>query len=177
MATSSNDLAQAIKDAHQQLIDELWGNAILADWAAAIARRCARIIEKIIELARGAARAAKAPVEAIAKVVENVRKSVVAAMVTRTNVDRNIDALLKYAQQSIDEFNNGAIRHSPKQLADTARYNTYRGTVKPGAAAWYHLTTQGGWEVKPAKANNEHARWTGRRNYLGRARRSSICPA
>lgn len=152
MATSCNNLAQAIKDAHQQLIDELaqfaaefvvgevvcavlieiggelWGNAILAARAAAIARRCARIIEKLIELARGAARVAKAAAEAIAKVVEKV-KSVVAAMVTRTNVDRNIDALLKYTRQAIDEFNNGTIRLSPKQLADTARYNTHKGTV------------------------------------------------
>lgn len=151
-ATSCNNLAQAIKDAHQELIDELaqfaaefvvgeivfavlfevggeiWGNAAMAARAAVIAQRCARIIEKLIELARGAARIAKAAAEAVAKVVERV-KSAVTAIVTRTNVDRNVDALLKYTRQALDEFDSGLIRLSPAQLADVARYNAHKGTV------------------------------------------------
>lgn len=155
--SSCNNLAQAIDDAHTQLIDELsqfaaefvvgeiifaaafeiggelWGNALMAARASVIAQRCARIIEKLIELARGAARLAKAATEAIAKVAENI-KTAVAAVVKRSNVDRNADALVKYTEQALKEFDNGAIRFSPAQLAraqqDPARwYNTYKGNV------------------------------------------------
>lgn len=156
MATSCNNLAQAIKDAHQQLIDELaqfaaefvvgevvcailfeiggeiWGNALLAARAAVIAQRCARIIEKLIELARGAARIAKAAAEAIAKVVEKV-KSAVAALVTRTNADRNVDALVKYTKQALDDFDNGTIGFSRGQIDALKKnpnlYNAFKGSV------------------------------------------------
>lgn len=108
LATSCNNLAKAISDAHNDLIDELadfaaqfvvgeivfaalfevggelWGNAAMAARAAEVAQRCARIIEKLIELARAAARVAKAAAEAIANVVKNI-KSAVAAIVKRSN--------------------------------------------------------------------------------------------
>ncbi|MHA3019633.1 WXG100-like domain-containing protein [Mycobacterium sp. BMJ-28] len=155
-ATSCNNLAQAIRDAHQQLIDELaqfaaefvvgevifgvlfevggeiWGNAAMAARAAVIAQRCARIIEKLIELARGAARIAKAAAEAVAKVAEKV-KSAVAAIVTRSNTDRNIDALVKYTKQALDDFDNGTIGLSQKQLKalrdNPNLYDAFKGSV------------------------------------------------
>lgn len=104
--TSCNNLSQAIKDAHDQLIEalsefanefvvgeiifgvlfevggELWGNAAMAARAAVIAERCARIIEKLIDLARAAARIAKTAVESIANIVKNI-KGVVAALAKR----------------------------------------------------------------------------------------------
>jgi hypothetical protein len=106
MATSCNNLAQAIKDAHDQLIDELsqfaaefvvgeivfgvlfevggelWGNAAMVARAMNIAQRCARIIEKLIDLARSAARVARAAGETIKNVVSKI-KSVVAAITKR----------------------------------------------------------------------------------------------
>lgn len=154
--SSCNNLAQSIKDAHNQLIaeleefaaefvvgeivfgvlfevgGELWGNAAMVARATAIAQRCARIIEKLIELARGAARIAKAAAEAIANVVKSI-KSAVGALVTRSNLDRNVDALLKYTRQALDEWDKGTIGFTPNQLARATQnpnlYNTYKGNV------------------------------------------------
>lgn len=152
MATSCNDLAQAIKDAHQQLIDELaqfaaefvvgevifavlfevggeiWGNAAMAARAVIVAQRCARIIERLIELSRAAARVARAAADVIKNIVTKIR-SVVAAIVKRSNTDRNLDALLKYTQQALDDFDRGIIKLTPDQANDVARYNAHKGTV------------------------------------------------
>lgn len=153
MATSCNNLAQAIRDAHQQLIDELaefaaefvvgeivfgvlvevggelWGNAAMAARAMNIAQRCARIIERLIELARAAARVAKAAREIIANVVKNI-KGVVAAIVKR---DQNVKTLMSYAEQALKDFDQGLIGLSPKQAAAAAKnpslYNAYKGQV------------------------------------------------
>lgn len=153
---SCNNLSQSIQDAHAELIaelaefaaefvvgeiafgvlfevgGELWGNAAMAARAAVIAQRCARIIEKLIELARGAARVAKAAAEAIANVVKTI-KSAVAALVTRTNLDRNVDALLKYTRQALDEFDQGLIGLSDAQVRALENnpnlYNAFKGSV------------------------------------------------
>lgn len=152
LGTSCTDLAKAIEDAHRELISELeqfaveflvgevvslvlievggelWGNAMLAARASVVARRCAAAIEKLIELGRAAARAAKAAAEGIAHLLGQM-KSAVAALVKRSNVDRNVEALTKYTKQALDEFAKGDIRLTDKQLADTARYNAHKGTV------------------------------------------------
>jgi hypothetical protein len=156
MATSCNNLAQAIKDAHQQLIDELaqfaaefvvgeivfgvlfevggelWGNAAMVARGMAIAQRCARIIEKLIELARAAARIAKAASEIIADVVKNI-KGVVAALVTRSNIDRNAAALVKYTEQALKDFDSGLIGFSRPQAEairnNPSMYNMFKGNV------------------------------------------------
>lgn len=106
MATSCNNFAQAIKDAHNKLVDELsefaaefvvgeivfgvlvevggelWGNAAMAVRGMAIAQRCARIIEKLVELAKNAARVARRAAESIADVVGKIR-STIEALVNR----------------------------------------------------------------------------------------------
>ncbi|WP_078344311.1 hypothetical protein [Mycobacteroides chelonae] len=152
LGDSCKDLATAIENAHTELITELekfaaeclvgevaslilvevggelWGNALIAMRASAVARRCAEIIEKLIELGRAAARAAKTAAEKIAHLLGQM-KSAVAALVKRSNVDRNVEALTKYTKQALDEFAKGDIRLTDKQLADTARYNAHKGTV------------------------------------------------
>lgn len=156
LGTSCNDLAKAIEDAHRELISELeqfaaeflvgevvslilievggelWGNAILAARASVVARRCASIIEKLIELGRTAARAAKAAADKIAHLLGQM-KSIVAALVKRSNVDRNVEALTKYTKQALDEFDNGTIAFSKPQM-DALKdhpnlYAAYKGNV------------------------------------------------
>lgn len=104
---SCSDLADAIQNAHEELISELeqfaveflvteiivnalfeiggsiWGQGIVAARAAALAGRCARIIEKLIELARAAARVIKAAGDKIRGLLEKIR-SVIAAAATRS---------------------------------------------------------------------------------------------
>ncbi|AYM42055.1 NAD(+)--arginine ADP-ribosyltransferase [Mycobacteroides chelonae] len=156
LGTSCNDLAKAIGDAHRELISELeqfaveflvgeavslvlievggelWGNAILAARASVVARRCASAIEKLIELGRAAARAAKAAAERIAHLLGQM-KSAVAALVKRSDTDRNIEALTKYTKQALAEFDSGTIRFSPDQLRaignHPGQYNMHKGNV------------------------------------------------
>ncbi|WP_423488536.1 hypothetical protein [Mycobacteroides sp. PCS013] len=156
LGTSCKDLATAIENAHKELITELekfaaeflvgevaslilievggelFGNALLAVRASAVARRCASIIEKLIELGRAAARVAKAAAEKIAHLLGKI-KSVVAAFVKRSNVDRNVDALLKYTKQALDDFDNGTIAFSKPQM-DALKdhpnlYEAFKGNV------------------------------------------------
>lgn len=156
LGDSCKDLATAIENAHTELITELekfaaeclvgevaslilvevggelWGNALIAMRASAVARRCAEIIEKLIELGRAAARAAKTAAEKIAHLLGQM-KSVVAALVKRSNVDRNVEALTKYTKQALDEFDNGTIAFSKPQM-DALKdhpnlYAAYKGNV------------------------------------------------
>ncbi|MBU9763274.1 hypothetical protein FR943_05380 [Mycobacterium sp. TNTM28] len=146
-ATSCNDLAQAIKDAHQELIDELsqfaaefvvgevifavffevggeiWGNAAMAARAAVIAERCARIIEKLFDLAKAAGRIAKAAAEAIAKVLADM-KSVVQAVVSKTpGVDREAARLSDVANRF-----HSALDPIAADMRTTSALSTREGT-------------------------------------------------
>lgn len=153
LGTSCNDLAKAIGDAHRELISELeqfaveflvgevvslvlievggelWGNAILAARASVVARRCASIIEKLIELGRAAARAAKAAAEGIAHLLGQM-KSIVAALVKR---DQNVNKLVGFAEQTLKEFDQGLIGLSERQATAAANnpglYKAYKGQV------------------------------------------------
>lgn len=135
MASSCNNLAQAIRDAHTELIDELaqfaaefvvgeiifaaafeiggelWGNALMAARATVIARRCATIIEKLIALARQAARIAKTAAEKIKTLLDKV-KSVVAAIAKRSPKTNKLDpddllAMADYTGDGYRELNAG----------------------------------------------------------------------
>jgi phage-related protein len=131
MATSCNNFAQAIKDAHNKLVDELsefaaefvvgeivfgvlvevggelWGNAAMAVRGMAIAQRCARIIEKLVELAKNAARVARRAAESIADVVGKIR-STIEALVNRVPsvVGKDVKTLTRAHQSSASPGTN-----------------------------------------------------------------------
>ncbi|GLE57220.1 hypothetical protein NJBCHELONAE_25280 [Mycobacteroides chelonae] len=157
MASSCNDLAQAIKDAHDELKDELaqfaaefivgevifavafeiggelWGNALMAARAMVVARRCATIIEKLIQLARQAARIAKTAGEKIKALVDKI-KSIVAAIAKRSPEASRLDPddLLALADYTGDGFRdlNSALRSGALDASQQARVDAIKGALE-----------------------------------------------
>ncbi|EIT90869.1 MULTISPECIES: ADP-ribosyltransferase [Mycobacteroides] len=156
MASSCNNLAQAIRDAHTELVNELaqfaaefvvgeiifaaafeiggelWGNALMAARAAVIARRCATIIEKLIQLARQAARIAKTAGEKIKALVDKI-KSIVAAIAKRSPKTSKLDAddLLAMADYTGDGYRelNTALRSGTLDASQQARIDAINNAL------------------------------------------------